>query len=367
MQCPNCNSEATNQTNCNNCGENPYLLVKSINNSIKLYNNAIIKANLKEYSEAIILCKKSISFDKSNTEARNLLGLLYYKVGRVAEALKQWILSTNFDEDEQNNKAFSYISTFQEELREHEKLNDAITIYNEAITYLKARNDDLAVIRLKKALDINPMFIEAINLLSFCYILQKKYKNASLLLEVALNIDPSNHVAKTYMLEIDNNTNKKGNIEKNLIDGYNSNGNLSVIDEDISTTKNKPNFNSLLAFIGGGLLMSLFMYYLIIPELNQQRIKALEELNTSMQLEQSSTVESLVDREARLEALQTELLNANNKISYYANREILTQSRNLFENDQLEDAIIVFWRVDISNFDEAMLNTYSQLKVELGL
>ncbi|MFI3230794.1 MAG: hypothetical protein R3Y29_04495 [bacterium] len=367
MQCPNCNFNSINKICCDNCGENPYLLTKSINNSIKLYNNALVKTNLREYSEAIILCKKSIYFDKSNTEARNLLGLLYYKIGRVAEALKQWILSTNFDEDDQSNTAFNYIAIFQEKLRDHEVLNDSVIIYNEAINYLKTRNDDLAVIRLKKALDINPMFIDAINLLSFCYILQKKYKNASLLLEVALNIDPSNQVAKQYVLEIENNTNKKGNIEKPLIDGYSSNGNLSVLDDDVLKNKDKSSTNSFFAFIGGGLLMSLFMYYLIIPELNQQRINALENLNSTMQLDQSATSEALVDREARLEALQVDLLDANNKISYYANRDILIQARNLFENGQLEDAIIVFWRVDISNFDEATLNTYSELKLELGL
>lgn len=368
MNCPNCNFIINNKMHCSNCGENPYLLVKSINNSIILYNNALVKSNLRDFSGAIVLCKKSISFDKSNIEARNLLGLLYYKLGRMGDALKQWILSTNFDENEKENKAFGYISKFQNNLREHEKLNDAVTLYNEAIEYLRARNDDLAIIRLKKALETNPTFIDAINLLAFCYIIQKKYKNASALLDVVLNIDANNYIAKKYILEIDNNTTKKGIIDKTLIEGYYSNGSVLMLDED-NPKKNKIKSSShgFLAFITGGIIMSLFMYYLIIPELNEMRVSSLEDLNNSTQLELASNNEILIDKNIQIEMLQAELISASNKINYYANKDILLHSTTLLEKGQVEDAQIVFGRIDITNFDEALLVEYNALKAKLNL
>ena len=39
--------------------------------------------------------KKSLQFNKHNTVARNLLGLIYYNIGEVADALVQWVLSLN--------------------------------------------------------------------------------------------------------------------------------------------------------------------------------------------------------------------------------------------------------------------------------
>ena len=54
----------------------------------------------------------------------------------------------------------------QKNAREMEKCNDAVRMYNQAITYLKQGSDDLAIIQLKKSIDNNPNFIDAYNLMT---------------------------------------------------------------------------------------------------------------------------------------------------------------------------------------------------------
>ena len=69
----------------------------------------------------------------------------------------------------EKNPAAEYLNTYGENIRNSEKMEDSVSLYNEALEYVKQKNDDLAIIRLKKALDINNKFVEALNLLSLCY------------------------------------------------------------------------------------------------------------------------------------------------------------------------------------------------------
>ena len=60
------------------------------------YNDGLKKANIRDLSGAIVSLRRSLQYNRSNIAARNLLGLVYYGRGDVAEALVEWILSKNF-------------------------------------------------------------------------------------------------------------------------------------------------------------------------------------------------------------------------------------------------------------------------------
>ena len=57
------------------------------------YNLGLEKAKVRDLSGAAQCLKKSLHFSKYQTDARNLLGLIYYENGEVADALVQWVIS----------------------------------------------------------------------------------------------------------------------------------------------------------------------------------------------------------------------------------------------------------------------------------
>ena len=64
------------------------------------YNDGLKKATIRDLSGAMTSLKKSLQYNRDNIAARNLLGLVYYGRGEVAEALTEWILSKNFQSHE---------------------------------------------------------------------------------------------------------------------------------------------------------------------------------------------------------------------------------------------------------------------------
>ena len=51
------------------------------------YNDGLRKAQIRDMSGAVKSLKISLQFNRENIAARNLLGLVYYGIGEVAEAL----------------------------------------------------------------------------------------------------------------------------------------------------------------------------------------------------------------------------------------------------------------------------------------
>ena len=113
------------------------------------YNDGLKKANIRDLSGAIVSLRRSLQYNRSNIAARNLLGLVYYGRGDVAEALVEWILSKNFQSHD--NIANYYIQKTRENTAELETINQAVKKYNQALSYAKQNGEDLAIIQLKKS------------------------------------------------------------------------------------------------------------------------------------------------------------------------------------------------------------------------
>lgn len=75
------------------------------------YNLGLEKAKVRDLSGAAQCLKKSLHFSKYQTDARNLLGLIYYENGEVADALVQWVISLNLQPE--NNLADHYLDEIQ--------------------------------------------------------------------------------------------------------------------------------------------------------------------------------------------------------------------------------------------------------------
>ena len=84
---------------------------KFLYQSNQWYNDGLRRANIRDLSGAITSLKKSLQFNRDNIAARNLLGLVYFGQGEVAEALVEWIISKNIKSHE--NIADYYIKKVQ--------------------------------------------------------------------------------------------------------------------------------------------------------------------------------------------------------------------------------------------------------------
>lgn len=368
MNCPKCNFIIkTDEKRCLNCGANINYLKKCVNISNHLYNKGLNLSNKREFSNAIEYIEKSILYNKSNIQARNLLGLLYYKIGHFADAMKQWIISTNYNSLD-DNTAFYYIDIIKNNMRYFEKGNDAVRLYNQAIRYLNRKNDDLAVIRLKNSLKIYPDLIDSMNLLTFCYIIQSKNKKALENVKNTLNIDHNNKTALFYLTQI------SLSMENNILDQkYVHNGNIDVISEN----KNKENHNfkykvfttNAFIFIIGFVLSALFMYFLYIPDYKEkfasnstESIKKYEESKSNYEIlmqEISSENEQL---KLENEQLQKQIENYNTANTLRLNRNKLEQVNNLIQSNKKEEAKSIFDTIDTSSFSEEDIKNYEDIK-----
>ena len=99
MICYRCNHEAGREDRCPVCGTDLSIFHKVIRLSNTYYNDGLQKAEVRNLSGAIISLKKSLKFNKYNIDARNLLGLVYYEMGEVVDALSEWVISKNFQNE----------------------------------------------------------------------------------------------------------------------------------------------------------------------------------------------------------------------------------------------------------------------------
>jgi tetratricopeptide (TPR) repeat protein len=165
-----------------------------------LYNKGLAKTRVMDYSGALECLAKSVAINKDNIMARNLLGLVQYEMGRVGDALKHWTISTALQKDD--TQAAEYIAKVHKNGRTLEKMNRAIEAYNQALDDVRAKSDDMAIIKLKKAVDNSPRFVDALNLLAFCYYLQNNRDLAGITAERVLALDANNTIALNFFKEM---------------------------------------------------------------------------------------------------------------------------------------------------------------------
>ena len=92
---------------CPHCGHVDKVAKKIIYSSNWHYNQGLAKAKVRDLSGAVTSLSQSLKYNKRNTDARNLLGLIYYQMGEIVAALSEWVISVHFQE--RNNIAADYI------------------------------------------------------------------------------------------------------------------------------------------------------------------------------------------------------------------------------------------------------------------
>ena len=235
------------------------------------YNDGLRKAQIRDMSGAIVSLRRSLQFNRENIAARNLLGLVYYGIGEVPEALVEWIISKNLRTH--NNIADYYINTVQASAKELETINLAIKKYNQCLAYCQQNGEDLAIIQLKQVVASHPSFLKAHQLLALLDLHTGQYTRARQMIRQARKLDTGNEITLKYMHELTHQRGKqRRRSEKKKEDAVEySLGNETIIQPKHSRVKEMASHLAVANVFIGAAIGAAIIWFLVAPAVNQSQ------------------------------------------------------------------------------------------------
>ena len=341
-QCPQCGEGAANFDNCEVCGIDTALYKKACDMSKIYYNKGLRLANADNLTAAIDCLTSSLQINKKNIEARNLLGLCYHAMGRVGEALREWVISVNYSG--KDNAAQEYLDSFNH-MPQLERYSEGLRNYNEALRYLVQHSDDLATIRLKRAVELIPNFVDAINLLALVHIKDGDKMRAGGLIERTLDIDVANPAARRYYREVFRKrapgvrrpAGEPETAGPNRATGRPAAKQPAERDRPQQSpfgVQNQRVFNKrspipgIISFAVGLGAMFLFMYILVMPSFLEDALRENETLTAELSNRQAAHSSQIAYLEEQNEQLTGELAQANAQIRTQQNYVLDAQNEN---------------------------------------
>lgn len=214
MNCMNCGAflTAADMEYCPHCGSNVLIQRKVDYLSKYYYNQGLEKASIRDLSGAISCLKQSLTYNKANIQARNLLGLVYFETGEVVAALSEWVVSKNLMPN--RNLASEYIEKLQANPNKLEAINETIKKYNHALIMCRQGHEDMAAIQLKKLLNQNSKLIKGYHLLALIQMKNGEWNRARRTLKKAARIDKTNTTTLRFLREVDEQTGVTTSLEK---------------------------------------------------------------------------------------------------------------------------------------------------------
>lgn len=341
--------------------------------SASLYNQGLQKASIRDLSGSVDALRRSVKLDKRNTDAHNLLGLVYFEMGEVVLALQQWVVSQSIN---QNNLSGFYLKVVQDSPGVLDKLNSAIKKYNQAIHYIQQNSRDLAIISLKKVIGLNPRFINAYVLLSLCYYQEGQLGKAKKPLTEALAIDKNNYLARHYLDDILQESGVRVAVveEKQEKDHH-----PGLIKKYLNMNAAILQFVSVIFGAAIGLALALL---LVLPGVLSDKKDAVDTLTKELEVvtersnRQFSDIEGLNEKVTLLETEKATLANAATSqqtlafevtkllqsLEYYVNNEMLNAATALhaMNAEVLSDEIkVIYQRLTASIYPQVATSAYN--------
>ncbi|MBO7631526.1 MAG: tetratricopeptide repeat protein [Lachnospiraceae bacterium] len=313
MICPKCGANMTLKKGvCAKCGYDIEVSQKTRKYSCYYYNQGLAKAKIRDLSGAVDMLNRALKVSKKNVDARNLLGLIYFEMGEVALAIEEWIISKSYLEE--NNPATRYLQLLQQNAAKVENYNVAIRKYNAALELVLQGGDDLALIQLKKAVQMNPRFVRAWQLLALIYMKIGDNDRARRCLKRTLSIDIANTTSIGYLKEIrkikrmgrqlqvtvtepevsPDAEEMKGEVKGSLVPSFR-------YEED------KPDYRSFICLCVGLFVGIMFVFFLVIPSVKTGMREEFKEKQRQFGEQQSGYLAELDSLEKTNESLQSRL------------------------------------------------------------
>ncbi len=369
MKCNKCGATLTDSSFCNNCGTNVKIYKKLISTSNALYNRGLEKAQVRDLSGAREDLKNSLKVYKKNIPARNLLGLVYFEMGDVVAALSEWIVSKNYQPED--NIADKYIEAVQNNAGKLDAYNVALKKYNQSLLYARSGSLDLAVIQLKKVLSIHDKFVAAHLLLALVSIETNQIEMARKELKKVLHIDRGNVTALNYFKETDllrgkSADKKNSRISKDAV-AYTS-GNETIIQPKTVSEHSGRNvvFDIILGLVIGIAVCWFVFAPAKIQSANNSANKQVIEYSDQLEVK-TATIEKITKERdtAKLEAVaaKAQADTVTKKANSY---EALFEAQKLAEEAKFEEAVEVLKTVSEDELAEGAKEIYMQVNATVN-
>ena len=365
MICPYCgNPTPLSRRSCETCGFDLNPVKKLVERSNALYNRGLNMAKVRNLTAAIPVLEKSLELYKHNSDARNLLGLIYYETGDIVEALSAWLVSKHLDPED--NEADYFLEKVQRDTAEMDSMNLAIRKYNSALKEARQHNFDLAIIQLKKAISINKKYLKAYQLLALIYMEGHELGKAYRLVNSGLKVDIGNTTLLRYRKELTGSSSyEKG--EEYAVEEDEAKD--KPIAAKFSYKEEKPSIFPFVNLILGVIIGIICSQWLIVPTVKKNMKEEYEsnKIDYSAELAaKSATISQLqktvTTQEKKISELengsgnsQGGIINVNNE-SYSMFFESWENYRNLKEREYTDDELVALayklWKINEEDIAE---------------
>lgn len=336
------------------------------------YNRGLEMAKERNLSGAARFLKRVLQFNKYHTDARNLLGLIFYEMGETSDALIQWVISINLQPD--GNRADYYLDEVQRKPGQLEIASQMVKKFNQALFYAQNDSDDLAVLQLKRIVDEKPNFVKAHLLLALLYMEHGDYTKAGKSLFKVLQIDNNNEKATRYMEYVKSRTGK-AEVEKRKM--KNAFSHREMQDDDVilpPTYKENTGWQSIINIGIGLVLGAVMVVFLIMParertlnyEHNQEMQSYTDKLNLANQetdklkLQVEDYQKQKEDAEGQLNDLRGD---SGSTVNQYA---ALAKILDAYRKGDTKTAVLTYVDLDQSKItDDSSVAILNEIKADM--
>ncbi len=335
------------------------------------YNDGLRKAQIRDMSGAIVSLRRSLQFNRENIAARNLLGLVYYGIGEVPEALVEWIISKNLRP--RDNIADDYIKNVQSSANELETINLAIRKYNQCLAYCRQNGEDMAVIQLKQGITTHPDFLKAYQLLALIYLHTEQYSHARQVLRTARKLDTTNEITLHYIHELMQHRGRvRHRTEKKKEDAVEySLGNETIIQPKHSRLKEMSSHLAVANIFIGAAIGAALIWFLIAPAVNQARtdrmndqMREYSDKITSLEAQVSAQTRTLDNYRATGESVEADAQAAQTTRDSY---EALMTVSNQYDSGEYSDATMADTLINVNrdSLGQSAQALYDQIAADI--
>ena len=379
MNCINCGALLTDLDYCGHCGCNVLVQKKAYYLSNVYYNQGLEKASIRDLSGAISCLQRSLTFNKHNIQARNLLGLVFFETGEVVSALSEWVISKNLRPIK--NQAAEYIEKVQANPNKLESINESIRKYNQALEMCREGHEDVAAIQLKKILAQNPKLIKGYHLLGLIQIKHGAYNKARRTLKKAARIDKTNTTTLRFLREVDEQTGvttkleeKRKGRKKEIPDERENRSVVYQSGNDIVIQPPAYRENTMMSTLinmGVGFAIgAAALWFLVVPsiwqgiyrEANEQIVDYSESM-ASQSAELSRAQSELEYSDSEKKEVQTQITQAQKESESY---EALLAAYKAYQEKDMDEAAAQLQKVYVSSLSESASGIYSIISNETG-
>lgn len=336
------------------------------------YNRGLEMARERDLSGAAEYLKRALQFNKYHTDARNLLGLIFYEMGETSDALIQWVISINLQPD--NNLADKYLDEVQRKPGQLEIASQTIKKYNQALIHAQNGSDDLAVLQLKRIVEEKPNFVKAHLLLAVLYMAHEDFTKAGKSLYKVLQIDRNNQKAERYMDYVKSRTGK-ADVEKRKM--KNAFSHREMQDDDVilpPTYKENTGWQSIINIAIGLLLGAVVVLFMVMParerslnyEHNQEMRSYADKLNIANQeaARYQKEAEQYQEEKAKAEENLNSLIGDSG--STLVQYQTLISILDALRKGDPQTAVQLYIDMDASKItEENMVNILAGVKAEM--